>query len=125
LRPNTKTLRMPGPAIEKEIKMRITKAIQICKVLASATLLCGAGAALAQNAPAGAMKTISTPVATKSEVVLSLIVLNSRGATLQGDTLTLTGVMPNSIIFADRPVRAAGHQPTADIIAAVPRKSAP
>ncbi|QDW41990.1 hypothetical protein FFI89_017260 [Bradyrhizobium sp. KBS0727] len=47
----------------------------------------------------------------------SLFVLNSRGATLQGDTLTLTGVTPNSIIFADRPVRAAGHQPTADVIA--------
>jgi len=40
--------------------MRITKAIQVCKVLASATVSCGAGAALAQNAPAGAMKTIGT-----------------------------------------------------------------
>ena len=29
----------------------------------------------------------------------------------------LTGVTPSSIIFADRPVRAAGHQPTADVIA--------
>jgi hypothetical protein len=36
---------------------------------------------------------------------------------LQGETLTLTGVTPNSIIFADRPLRAAGHQPTADVIA--------
>jgi hypothetical protein len=107
---------MPGPAIVKEFKMLITKAIQICKVLASATLLCGAGAALAQNTPASAMKTIGTPAAAKSEVVPSLIVLNSRGATLQGDTLTLTGVMPNSIIFADRPVRAAGHELTADIV---------
>ncbi|XIA63631.1 hypothetical protein ACFIOY_31845 [Bradyrhizobium sp. TZ2] len=29
----------------------------------------------------------------------------------------LTGITPSSIIFADRPVRAAGHQPTADVIA--------
>jgi hypothetical protein len=29
----------------------------------------------------------------------------------------LTGVTPNSIVFADRPVRAAGHAMTADIIA--------
>jgi len=43
--------------------------------------------------------------------------MNSRGATLQGDTLVLTGVTPSSIIFADRPVRSAGHQPTADVIA--------
>jgi hypothetical protein len=53
----------------------------------------------------------------KPEIVPSLFVLNSRGATLQGDTLTLTGVMSHSIIFADRPVRAAGHQLTVDIIA--------
>ena len=64
------------------------------------------------------MKTIGTPTAAaKPEIVPSLFVLNSRGATLQGDTLTLTGVMPHSIIFADRPVRAAGHQLTADVIA--------
>jgi hypothetical protein len=31
--------------------------------------------------------------------------------------LTLNGVTPNSIVFADRPVRAAGHALTADIIA--------
>jgi hypothetical protein len=41
--------------------------------------------------------------------VPSLFVLNARGATLQGQTLTLAGVSPNSIVFADRPVRAAGH----------------
>jgi hypothetical protein len=64
------------------------------------------------------MKTIGTPTtAAKPEIVPSLFVLNSRGATLQGDTLTLTGVMPQSIIFADRPVRSAGHQLTADVIA--------
>jgi len=64
------------------------------------------------------MKTIGTPAAAaKPEIVPSLFVLNSRGATLQGDTLTLTGVMPHSIIFADRPVRSAGHQLTADVIA--------
>ena len=36
-------------------------------------------------------------------------VRHHRTGTLQGDTLTLTGVMPHSIIFADRPVRAAGQ----------------
>jgi hypothetical protein len=50
------------------------------------------------------MKTIGTPsAALKPEIVPSLFVLNSRGATLQGDTLVLTGVTPCSIIFADRP----------------------
>ena len=45
----------------------------------------------------------------KPEVVPSLIVLNARGASLQGQRLTLVGVAPNSIVFADRPVRSAGH----------------
>jgi hypothetical protein len=49
-------------------------------------------------------------------LVPSLIVMNSRGASLQGGKLTLTGVAPNSIVFADRPVRAAGHALTTQLI---------
>jgi hypothetical protein len=74
--------------------------------------------AFGQGASASpSMKMIGTPSATaKPEIVPSLFVMNSRGAMLQGDTLVLIGVTPNSIIFADRPVRSAGHQPTADVI---------
>jgi hypothetical protein len=99
--------------------MTSTKLNRIAGILTTAATISIAGMALAQTPPApSAMKTIGTPTATpKPEIVPSLFVLNSRGATLQGDTLTLTGVMPHSIIFADRPVRAAGHQATADIIA--------
>ncbi len=52
----------------------------------------------------------------KPEVVPSLFVLNSRGATLKDGKLVLTGVSPNAIVFADRPVRAAGHDLTARIV---------
>jgi len=45
-------------------------------------------------------------------MVPSLFVMNARGASLQGQTLTLAGVSATSIVFADRPVRAAGHVPT-------------
>ena len=45
---------------------------------------------------------------TKNEMVASLAVINAKGASLQGNKLTLTGVAPNSIVFADRPVRAVG-----------------
>jgi hypothetical protein len=48
----------------------------------------------------------------KVDMVPPLIVMNARGASLQGQTLTLAGVSPTSIVFADRPVRAAGHLPT-------------
>ena len=50
--------------------------------------------------------------AVKVEMVPSLFVMNAHAATLQGQTLTLAGVSPASIVFADRPVRAAGHLPT-------------
>lgn len=53
---------------------------------------------------------------TKTEIVPSLIVINANSVTLQGQRLTLTGVAPNSIVFADRPVRAAGHDTTAHLI---------
>jgi hypothetical protein len=96
--------------------MRTSKLNQILGILAVTATLCDTEAALAQNAAAPpAMKTIGAPSApAKPEIVPSLFVLNSRGATLQGDTLTLTGVSPGAIIFADR---SAGHQPTADVIA--------
>jgi len=58
-------------------------------------------------------KTIGAP---KSQVVPSLFVINSRGAALKGDQLILTGVAPSAIVFADRPVRAAGHDLTARIV---------
>src|SRR5216110_1951489 len=99
--------------------MKSVKLVQIAGMLAVTAMLGSAGTATAQTSPApSSMKTIGAPsAAAKPEIVPSLFVLNSRGATLQGDTLTLTGVTPSAIIFADRPVRSAGHQPTADVIA--------
>ena len=99
--------------------MKRARLLQIAGLLAVTAALGGARTAVAETAPPPqSMKTIGTPsAAAKSEVVPSLIVLNSRGASLQGDTLTLTGVTPNSILFADRPVRAAGHILTAHLIA--------
>ncbi|MGC1180142.1 MAG: hypothetical protein WA884_14285 [Methyloceanibacter sp.] len=86
-------------------------------VLTVAGLLYAPQLALAQDAiQAPASKAIGTPSSTKPEMVPSLIVMNARGASLQGDTLTLNGVPPNFIIFADRPVRAAGHMLTTHLI---------
>jgi hypothetical protein len=82
-------------------------------------MLCVPGlAAAADDAiKAPAQKTIGqTAGLNKTQIEPSLIVMNSRGASLVGTTLTLTGVSPNSIIFADRPVRAAGHALTAHLL---------
>lgn len=52
----------------------------------------------------------------KTQMEPSLIVLNSRGAKLADGQLVLSGVSRNSIVFADRPVRAAGHVLTAHLL---------
>jgi hypothetical protein len=88
-----------------------------CMLMTFTGLLCAPGLTFAQNAPPPPLKTIGTPSSARPQLIQSLIVMNSRGANLQGDRLTLTGVTPNSIIFADRPVRAAGHEMTADLLA--------
>jgi hypothetical protein len=83
-----------------------------------AMLLCGATPALAQTAPptpdhVPLQKAIGQ---TGPDIEPSLIVMNARGASVQGGKLTLTGVAPNSIVFADRPVRAAGHALTTHLL---------
>ncbi len=71
----------------------------------------------AQTAPTGGtLKQIGVPLNAKPEIIPSLIVFNAHGANLQGTTLTLHGIAPNAIIFADRPVRAAGHELTKDLL---------
>src|SRR5262245_41647892 len=76
-------------------------------------ILCPLDLGVAQNATTPPhvplQKAIGQAKDAKPEVVPSLIVLNARGASLQGQRLTLVGVAPNSIVFADRPVRSAGH----------------
>lgn len=94
----------------------MTKTHSACMIIA--VLLASAGPLLAQTTPAvpqhvPLQKTIGQP---SPDIVPSLIVMNAGGASLQGGKLTLTGVAPNSIIFADRPVRAAGHSLTTDLL---------
>ena len=73
-------------------------------------LLAVATAASAQT-PA---KTIGTPQ--RPQIAPSMIVLNAKAAKLAGRTLTLEGVSPSAIVFADRPIRAAGHALTAHLL---------
>ncbi|HYX04034.1 MAG TPA: hypothetical protein VE963_18210 [Reyranella sp.] len=65
-------------------------------------------------ADAQTAKTIGQPQQPK--LVPSMIVLNARGAKLEGQKLVLEGISPNAIIFADRPIRSAGHALTAHLL---------
>jgi hypothetical protein len=83
-------------------------------VLAIAALLMAAPVALAQTP-----KVIGTP--RQPQIVPSMIVINAQGAKIEGaksanPKLVLEGVAANTIVFADRPVRAAGHALTAQLL---------
>jgi len=79
-------------------------------------LLCSPATSFAQSAPEKPAnhvpleKTIGQVA--KPQVVPSLIVLNARGVELKDGKLVLSGIASNTIVFADRPVRAAGHDLT-------------
>ncbi len=83
---------------------------------AAAIALLAGNPVAAQTAPPQHVPLQKTIGAAKPEIVPSLFVLNSRGANLQGGKLTLTGISPNAIVFADRPVRSAGHDLTSRIV---------
>ncbi|WP_348529252.1 hypothetical protein [Rhizobium sp. 16-488-2a] len=82
----------------------------------SLTLL--AGTALGQDAAKAPHVPLQKTVGQVSQQapVASLLVVNADGAKLEGDKLVLTGVATNSIIFSDRPTRAAGHIATDEIV---------
>jgi hypothetical protein len=69
-----------------------------------------AGAGEPANPHVPLQKTIGRPMA--QGPVPSLGVINAQGADLAEGKLTLSGVSGNIIVFADRPVRAAGHETT-------------
>jgi hypothetical protein len=79
-------------------------------ILAVAALLLAASLAMAQMPP----KVIGTP--RQPQLVPSMIVINAQSANIANQKLTLDGVSPNAIVFADRPVRAAGHALTAHLL---------
>ena len=86
----------------------------LCMAVAVAAMLTAPSLAHAEDAISHPAK---TAIGTHSdEMVPSLAVLNAKGASLDGNTLKLTGVSANSIVFADRPVHAAGHVLTSHFI---------
>src|SRR5437016_4526236 len=89
------------------IRRPVFQAIIIAALLIAPTLTCGQTPTPTATAAPPAVKS-----SVKVDMVPSLFVMNARGASLQGQTLTLAGISPTSIVFADRPVRAAGHLPT-------------
>jgi hypothetical protein len=84
-------------------------------LFAAATFLSLPGLAAAQTTtPPQPTKTVGKPQ--QPQLVPSMIVLNARGAKLAGQKLVLEGIAANAIVFADRPVRAAGHALTAHLL---------
>src|SRR5215475_11443496 len=89
-------------------KRKHTLIYTVCTLMTALGLLCPPGLGFAQTASSTSphvplQKAIGQAKDARPEVVPSLIVLNARGASLQGQQLTLVGVAPSSIVFADRP----------------------
>lgn len=63
---------------------------------------------------APAQKTIGTPSTRRHSS--ALIVVNARGANLQGQKLTLEGVSPSAVLFTTRPARGVGHMLTPEMV---------
>ena len=88
--------------------------------LATAAAMLGlAFGASAQTAPAtpsvqGLPKVVGA--ARHPRLIPSMFVLNARGAKLQDNKLILEGIAPSVIVFADRPVRSAGHAMLAHVL---------
>jgi hypothetical protein len=82
------------------------------------SLMLAPGVALSQDATTKPHVPLEKSIGqtTQTGPVPSLAVLNAAGAKLEGGKLTLVGVAPSSIVFADRPVRAAGHVMTEQFI---------
>src|SRR5262245_12599054 len=102
----------PAPQITRSPSMIRNRIACIALVVAGA--FCVPPAVMAEDAISHPAK---KPIgSSQNQMIPSLAVLNAKGASLQATKLTLTGVSPNSIVFADRPVRAAGHVLTAHFI---------
>ncbi|MHB2169383.1 hypothetical protein [Alsobacter sp. R-9] len=82
------------------------RAIAIAGALALSHGISSAQDSRQQHVPLA--KSIGVPHADRP--VPSLAVINAAGAKLDAGKLVLTGVSGNTIVFADRPVRAAGHE---------------
>ena len=88
-----------------------------------AALLLAPALAFAQAPPAPAaapnaithpaQKTIGKPAARQYST--ALIVINARGAKLDGQKLVLDGVLPTATLFTSRPKRSVGHMVTPDM----------
>ncbi len=91
---------------------------QAFAVLAAAAMLAAPSVAYSQST-GGASEHVPLQKSigqAKEQVVPSLIVMNAKGVSLDGNKLVLEGISPNSIVFADRPVRSAGHAVTANLL---------
>lgn len=88
----------------------------LCLAIVATGILCASSFAQTPPPPAEHVPLQKTIGEVGPEIIPSLIVISFRGASLEAGKLTLTGVALNPIVFADRPVRAAGHTPLTTLL---------
>ncbi len=96
------------------LSLRLAAALLAASTLLGLPHAAGAQTASAPQSAPLAGKTIGKPQ--QPQLVPSMIVLTARSAKLAGQTLTLEGLSPSAIVFADRPIRSAGHALTKHLL---------
>lgn len=85
----------------------------VCTALLGLTVL--SSSAFAEQLASPPTKVVGQPSQAPSPA--SLLVINADSAKLEGDSLTLTGVAKSTIVFTERPAKAAGHLTTSELVA--------
>lgn len=106
------------PGKKDQQKMNSTRMSGLVAALLLTPALAFAQASPAPAAPPNAIthpaqKTIGKPA--KRQYSTALIVINARGAKLDGQKLVLDGVLPTATLFTSRPKRSVGHMVTPDM----------
>lgn len=95
--------------------MKTSPLLSSCGLLAAlATIALLTGCASTPSSSAGI--TASTDGGKLPKKADLLFVQNAQGVRFQKGTMTLRGVNPTTVAFADRPVRFAGHMPTSQFV---------
>ena len=99
------------------ISIRLSLAFSVIVGITAATALvgCKSSSTGAGSEPGGASAGIKVSDSPTQKVEF-LFVQNAKDVTFQNGAMTLHGVNPVTVCFADRPERIAGHMPTAKIV---------
>ena len=96
----------------------MNRAVNACLILSLATLACSQPAPESDGQPTASDETQTAENGGREQAEL-LFVQESQGVSIDGETMTMTGVKPEVLFFTDRPERLAGYLTIDEFLSAV------